>query len=116
MKSGLPLVLALTAASAFPANDRPSADPIRFRNVAKDAGIHFVLDNYMSEERHMIETMPGGVASLDYNNDGLLDIYFTNGSVTPSMKKRWKPRKMATVGKVAMMAAAERTCHFPACF
>lgn len=61
--------------------------PINFKNIAKEAGIKFVLDNYMTEEKHMIETMPGGVATLDFNNDGLLDIYFTNGSVTPSMKK-----------------------------
>jgi enediyne biosynthesis protein E4 len=69
------------------AAEAESVDPIRFRNVAKSAGIDFVLDNYMTEEMHMIETMPGGIASLDYNNDGWLDIYFTNGSVTPSMKK-----------------------------
>lgn len=69
------------------AGDPKGPTPIRFKNVARAAGIDFVLDNYMSEEKHMIETMPGGVASLDYNNDGLLDIYFTNGSVTPSMKK-----------------------------
>jgi hypothetical protein len=49
--------------------------------------VDFVLENYITEEKHMIETMTGGVATIDYNNDGLLDIYFTNGSVTPSMKK-----------------------------
>ncbi|UCF39158.1 MAG: CRTAC1 family protein [Acidobacteriota bacterium] len=64
-----------------------SVDPIRYRNVIKESGIDFVLDNYMTEEKHMIETMPGGAATLDYNNDGRLDIYFTNASVTPSMKK-----------------------------
>jgi len=64
-----------------------SPPPIRFKNVAKEAGINFVLENYVTEEMHMIETMPGGIASFDFNNDGLLDIYFSNGSVTPSMKK-----------------------------
>lgn len=63
------------------------ADPVRFENVAKSGGVDFVLENYITEEKHMIETMTGGVATIDYNNDGLLDIYFTNGSVTPSMKK-----------------------------
>ena len=35
---------------------------IRFRNVAEAAGIDFVLDNYATPEKHMIEMMTGGVA------------------------------------------------------
>jgi hypothetical protein len=31
--------------------------------------------------------MLGGVAVLDYNNDGLLDIFFTNGAAIPSLEK-----------------------------
>ena len=64
-----------------------TADPVMFENMAESGGVDFILQNYITEEKHMIETMTGGVATLDYNNDGLLDIYFTNGSVTPSMKK-----------------------------
>jgi hypothetical protein len=71
---------------ATSANDS-RVDPVRFRNVAARAGITFVLDNYETDLRHMIEAMPGGTATLDYNNDGRIDIYFTNGCVTPSMKK-----------------------------
>ncbi|HYK90159.1 MAG TPA: CRTAC1 family protein [Acidobacteriota bacterium] len=80
------LLVFLRGAIISPGNGQ-KIDPINFRNVAKEAGIAFVLDNYMTDKKRMIETMPGGVATLDYNNDGLLDIYFTNGSVTPSMKK-----------------------------
>lgn len=64
-----------------------AVDPVEFENKALSGGVDFILQNYITEEKHMIETMTGGVATLDYNNDGLLDIYFTNGSVTPSMKK-----------------------------
>lgn len=35
----------------------------------------------------MIETMAGGVAVFDYDNDGRADIFFTNGASIPSMKK-----------------------------
>ncbi len=80
------LLLFLPGVLLVPRTGRRS-DPIQFRNVAKEAGIEFVLQNFETDKKHMIETMPGGVATLDYNNDGLLDIYFTNGSVTPSMKK-----------------------------
>src|SRR5260370_37807411 len=42
-------------------------------------GIDFKLQNSPTPQKHLIETMPGGVPLLDYNNDGLLDIFFVNG-------------------------------------
>jgi hypothetical protein len=42
-------------------------------------GIDFMLQNSPTPGKYLIETMPGGVALLDYNNDGLLDIFFVNG-------------------------------------
>lgn len=35
----------------------------------------------------MIETMPGGLAAFDYNNDGRIDLYFTNGATSPGLMK-----------------------------
>lgn len=35
----------------------------------------------------MLETMPGGVAAFDYDNDGRPDLYFTNGAASPSLNK-----------------------------
>jgi enediyne biosynthesis protein E4 len=61
--------------------------PIRFRNVAGNAGIDFVLENSPTERKHLVETMPGGVAAFDYDGDGLTDIYFTNGAALPSLEK-----------------------------
>jgi enediyne biosynthesis protein E4 len=43
------------------------------------SGIDFVLRNSPTAEKYLIETMPGGIALLDYNNDGLLDIFVVNG-------------------------------------
>ncbi len=61
--------------------------PIRFRDVARTAGVDFVLDNHPTPRKHMIETMAGGVAAFDYNGDGRTDIYFTNGAEIPSLSK-----------------------------
>src|SRR5947209_4810441 len=42
-------------------------------------GIDFTLRNSPTSQKYLIETMPGGVALFDYNNEGLLDIFLVNG-------------------------------------
>jgi enediyne biosynthesis protein E4 len=49
--------------------------------------IDFKLDSDETPERHAPETMAGGVAVFDYNNDGKLDIFFTNGAELKTLKK-----------------------------
>ena len=49
-----------------------SAGRITFDDLIERSGIHFELKNSVSPERYSIETMLGGVAVFDYNNDGLL--------------------------------------------
>src|SRR3981081_147634 len=50
-------------------------------------GIDFLLQNSPTARKFLIETMPGGVALLDYNNDGLLDIFLVNGGRIPNPMK-----------------------------
>jgi enediyne biosynthesis protein E4 len=49
--------------------------------------IDFKLDSCETPERHAPETMAGGVAIFDYNNDGKLDIFFTNGADIKTLQK-----------------------------
>ena len=60
---------------------------IQFEEVAQKAGLLFELRNGESGRFHQIELMAGGVAVLDYNNDGCMDMFFTNGAAIPSLKK-----------------------------
>ncbi len=53
--------------------------------VVSPRGINMMLENSPTPQKHLIETMPGGVALLDYNNDGLLDIFFVNGGDTSAL-------------------------------
>jgi enediyne biosynthesis protein E4 len=57
--------------------------PIRFEYQP----IAFELDSCETPERHAPETMAGGVAIFDYNNDGKLDIFFTNGADIKTLQK-----------------------------
>jgi len=62
-------------------------DPITFEDIAGRAGVDFVLRNSATPAKHQIETMAGGVAVFDYNNDGKPDLYFVNGARQPSLDK-----------------------------
>jgi hypothetical protein len=55
------------------------AGELRFEDRSQAAGIEFRHHANPTPEKHLIETMGGGVALLDYDNDGFLDIFFVNG-------------------------------------
>ncbi len=49
--------------------------PVRYTDVRKDAGITFLQDATQTEEKYYLETMGTGVAWLDYDQDGLMDLF-----------------------------------------
>ncbi len=55
------------------------ATELRFQDRSGAAGIGFWHHANPTPDKHLIETMGGGVALLDYDNDGYLDIFFVNG-------------------------------------
>ncbi|MEO7142346.1 MAG: VCBS repeat-containing protein, partial [Bryobacteraceae bacterium] len=69
----LPALLTLTLLSAAPS-------VVEFRNVAREAGLTAAFPNGGSESKqYIVETTGSGAAFLDYDNDGLLDIFLISG-------------------------------------
>ena len=56
-----------------------SAVPVQVFDVSTPKGVDFVLENSPTPKKYLIETMPGGVGLLDYNHDGLVDVFLVNG-------------------------------------
>src|SRR5271169_3122496 len=56
-----------------------AAVPVSLFDPKTPRGLDFILQNSPTPQKYLIETMPGGVALFDYNNDGLLDIFLVNG-------------------------------------
>ncbi len=71
-----------------PAESRPAAEKRpHFTDVAPRSKISYISNNDFSPRKYFQQPMCGGIAILDYNNDGLMDIFFTNGAKLPELKK-----------------------------
>jgi hypothetical protein len=55
-----------------------AAGPVIKLHPEQHAGVSFVHRNSPTRQKYLIETMGGGVALLDYNNDDLLDVFLVN--------------------------------------
>ena len=60
--------------------------PIVLRDVTKQSGIDFRHTDGSSGRRYIVENVSAGLATFDYDNDGLIDIYFLNGRPLPGTK------------------------------
>ena len=83
MRRMLPPFVLLPAAFWAILSGQSQQPPIHFTYQPID----FRLDSSETPLRHAPETMAGGVAVFDYNNDGYPDIYFTNGADIETLKK-----------------------------
>lgn len=57
--------------------------PIRFRNITANTGVDFVHTDGSGGRKYIVETVTSGLATFDYDGDGLVDIYFPNGRPLP---------------------------------
>ena len=93
---GLVCVCAVTSLSYFqpatplggraPVGGIGNESPVVFEDVTALAGIEFVHEPGDSGRRYIVETIGGGVIVLDYDADGLPDIYFVNGGALPGFR------------------------------
>ena len=77
----LPMILGAAAIAVVCGVEvnRSGAGSIVLRAVETSSQLLFRNDNGASDRKHMVETMGSGAAVLDFDGDGLLDIYLVNG-------------------------------------
>ena len=70
--------------------------PVVFSDITKISGLDkFLHRSGTPDKKTILETIGSGVALLDYDNDGWLDIYLVNGSTLEALKgKESAPRAM----------------------
>ena len=73
-----------SVAASGEARRRASPAPtVRFEASSLDMTVR----NGATGNKHLIETMIGGVALFDFDNDGWLDVFVSNGGESPGLKK-----------------------------
>jgi hypothetical protein len=82
--SGLALHSRVLAAQSSKAPE--SVIPLHYTDVRESAKIIFQQDSTQTEEKYYLETMGTGVAWIDYDQDGLMDLYFVQSAATDLYK------------------------------
>jgi hypothetical protein len=59
------------------------SSPFRFAEVSREWGIDFVHFSGMTEDKHFPTANGSGIAIFDYDNDGLMDLYFASATLLP---------------------------------
>src|SRR2546422_2809551 len=64
----------------------PISIPVRFTDVREAAGITWQQDATASDQKYYLETMGTGLGWIDYDQDGLLDLYLVQSAATDIYK------------------------------
>jgi len=95
LKAGTGLIasLGILLFCAFPGQIKGPGIEVHFTDITEKAGINF---KHVSspEKKYIVESMSGGVALFDYDNDGYLDIYLVNSLTVDMVKSKQKTRSL----------------------
>jgi len=79
---------------APPVTTQPSADTsLHYEDVTRQAGVDFTYSIGDDELSNLVESVGGGAAWLDYDQDGRLDLYAVSGRFLPGLSHGAKPRE-----------------------
>ncbi len=80
------LIVAIGTPRTEPTPTPPISVPVRFTDIRRAAGITWKQDATATAEKYYLETMGTGVAWIDYDQDGLLDLYLVQSAATDIYK------------------------------
>jgi hypothetical protein len=83
------LLIAAASAVSGQAHNAPKLKPqstVAFTDITRASGIDFHLTCGGAEKQYILESMCGGVAVFDYDNDGWTDILLVNGSTLEDLQ------------------------------
>ncbi|MGA8438438.1 MAG: VCBS repeat-containing protein, partial [Candidatus Sulfotelmatobacter sp.] len=76
------LTVYLTALLGQTSKPQNATIPVYFTDVREKAGITFLEDATSTDEKNYLETMGTGVGWIDYDQDGLMDLFFVQSAAT----------------------------------
>src|SRR5262249_17282130 len=82
------------AAEPVALSPQSETSPFRFAEIRKEAGIEFVSNSGMTEQRCFPTANGCGAAIFDYDGDGKLDIYFVTATTFPIGKEKTGSNKL----------------------
>ncbi len=83
--------LSLAALANFPQKDAHAQQgkpaQVWFTDIASKSQFSYVTNNGYTGRKYFPQPMCGGIAAFDFDNDGWMDLFFTNGATLPELQR-----------------------------